>query len=75
MEIIIILLIGLALGSLLSYFYFKQKNGGHSASDYQASEIKLIQLQSQLDSSKELFSSQINDKSIQLEQCKQEVIA
>lgn len=75
MEIIIVLLIGLALGSLLSYFYFKQKNGGHSASDYQASEIKLIQLQSQLDSSKELFSSQINDKNIQLEQCKQEVIA
>jgi DNA recombination protein RmuC len=75
MEIIIVLLIGLALGSLLSYFYFKQKNGGHSAAAYKESEIKLIQLQSQLDSSKELFSSQLNDKSVQLEQCKQEVTA
>lgn len=73
MEIIIVLLIGLALGSLLSYFYFKQKTGTHSASDYKASEIKLIQLQSQLDSSKELFNSQINDKNSQLEQYKQEV--
>ncbi len=75
MEIIIVLLIGLALGSLLSYFYFKQKNGGHSAAAYKESEIKLIQLQSQLDSSKELFSSQLNDKSVQLEQCKQDVTA
>jgi len=75
MEIIIVLLIGLALGSLLSYFYFKQKNGGHSAAAYKESEIKLIQLQSQLDSSKELFSSQLNDKNVQLEQCKQEVTA
>ena len=75
MEIIIVLLIGLALGSLLSYFFFKQKNGGHSAAAYKESEIKLIQLQSQLDSSKELFSSQLNDKSVQLEQCKQEVTA
>ena len=75
MELILILLIGLLVGSLIAFLYYKQKNGNHTAAEYKEQEIKLIQLQSQLDSSKTLFSAQLNDKSIQLEQFKHEVTA
>ena len=73
MELILVLLIGLIIGSLVSFLYLKQKNGIHTAVEFKEQEIKLIQLQAQLDSGKEVFTAQLLDKNRQLEQLQQQI--
>jgi len=73
MELILVLLIGLIIGSLVSFLYLKQKNGIHTAVEFKEQEIKLIQLQAQLDGGKEVFNAQLLDKNRQLEQLQQQI--
>jgi len=73
MELILVLLIGLIIGSLISFLYLKQKNGSHTAVEFKEQEIKLIQLQAQLDGGKEVFNAQLLDKNRQLEQLQQQI--
>lgn len=73
MELILVLLIGLIIGSLVSFLYLKQKNGSHTAVEFKEQEIKLIQLQAQLDGGKEVFNAQLLDKNRQLEQLQQQI--